>query len=79
MRRRRESLKQRLRIIERDGLNCGLDGCPVGGWPETERAKRNLLDVLPSREERTYTLGELIEALYTVDHAERYRVREVSK
>lgn len=79
MRRRRESLKQRLRIIERDGLSCGLDGCPVGSWPETQQAMRALADELPHRTERTYILSDVIDALYVEDHAGRYRVREVSK
>ncbi len=77
--RRRESLKQRLKIIERDGLRCGLDGCPVGGWPETQEAIRQLADVLPARDKRDYSVYDVISSLYRVDGADRYRVREVAK
>jgi hypothetical protein len=52
-----------------------LDGCPVGGWPETQQARRAILDDLPVRSLRAYTLDEWISAVYTVDYADRYRTR----
>ena len=73
---RRESLRQRLTIIARTGLRCGLAGCPVGGWGETDQAMRRLEEDLPRRSERTYSLADVVSALYYVDHADRYRVRE---
>jgi hypothetical protein len=72
---RRESLRRRLSIIARDGLSIGLDGCPVGGWPETQQAMQRLCDELPHRSERTYSVSDVVDALYTVDHADRYRIR----
>lgn len=72
----RETLKQRLAIIRRDGLVCGLGGCPVGGWPETQQALARLRDDIPARDQRNYLLSELVDALYRVDSAGRYRWRE---
>lgn len=73
---KRETLDQRLSIIRRDGLICGLGGCPIGDWPETRQALARLRDDLPDRDRRDYTLHELVEALYRVDCAGRYRWRE---
>lgn len=73
---KRETLHQRLAIIRRDGLRCGLDGCPVGGWPETQQALLRLADDIPRREHRDYDTYQLVDALYVVDHAGRYRRRE---
>lgn len=50
-----------------------LDGCPVGGWPETEQAKRAILNDLPLRSCRSYTVDQWIAAVYRVDSADRYR------
>jgi hypothetical protein len=72
----RESLRQRLAIVRRDGLRCGLDGCPVGGWGETEQALRQLAEELPLRQLRAYTVHDLVQALYYVDQADRYRWRD---
>lgn len=52
-----------------------LIGLPLGGWPETKQARRNILDALPARGCREYNLGQFIEAAYTTDHADRYRSR----
>jgi len=52
-----------------------LDGCPEGGWGETDQAVRQIQDELPLRGERSYTLREFIEAAYSLDHARRYRTR----
>lgn len=69
---RRESLKQAVAKVKYDYLG----GCPVGGWPETEQAKRRLLDDIPRRAERIYTSAQLIDALYEVNSAGRYVRRE---
>jgi hypothetical protein len=50
-----------------------LDGCPIGGWAETQQARRRMLEELPSRAARSYTLTEFTDAVYTVDTADRYR------
>jgi hypothetical protein len=50
-----------------------LDGKPVGGWPETQQALRQIDDALPLRSEREYASDEFIAAMYTVDSADRYR------
>ena len=76
MKRKIETLNQRLAIIRRDGLRCGLDGCPVGGWPETRQAILRLADDLPRRDRRDYTLWQLVESLYAVNDADRYEWRE---
>ena len=73
---KRETLNQRLAIIRRDGIGCGLDGCPVGGWPETRQALLRLSDDLPRREHRNYDLYQLVDALYVVNDADRYEWRE---
>jgi hypothetical protein len=75
----KETLRQRLAIIKREGITCGLDGCPVGGWAETAQAISRLQDDLPGRWGRSYTVHQLIDAVYVVDGAGRYRIRaEVS-
>lgn len=50
-----------------------LDGLPVGGWGETEQAMRQIVEELPHRSERAYTVTEFVSAVYTVDTACRYR------
>lgn len=54
----------------------GLVGCPSGGWPETNQAFRQLREELPRREERNYTMFELVGHCLTVDHADRYAWKE---
>lgn len=51
----------------------GFAGCPFGGWPETGWAWRNLLDVLPRRDERTWGARDLMDAVLYLDHADRYQ------
>ena len=58
-----------------DVTRCGLGGCPVGGWPETEQAIGRIEEALPLRSERSYTVDNIIGALYEIDHAGRYRYR----
>ena len=50
-----------------------LAGCPEGGWPETEQARRQIVEYLPARSERSYTVSEFIAAAYTLDHTQRYQ------
>jgi hypothetical protein len=74
---KKESLNQRIAKIRKGEftLRCGLDGCPEGGWPETQQAISRLAEDLPHRSERSYTTSELIGAVYEIDHAGRYRIR----
>ena len=77
---KKQSLKQALYLIETgesESLSraaCYLDGCPVGGWGETTQARRQIVDELPHRELRSYTVSEFIAAVYTVDDTDRYRI-----
>jgi hypothetical protein len=58
------------------GCITELAGKPVGGWAETQQAKRHIRDELPVRSMRAYTLDEFISAAYIVDSSDRYRTRE---
>lgn len=49
-----------------------LDGCPIGSWPETEQARRQIRDDLPARSCRRYTVDQFVDAAYRVDAADRY-------
>lgn len=55
------------------GAATELHSKPVGGWPETEQALRQIKDALPLRDARDYTLDEFVGAMYLVDSADRYR------
>lgn len=55
----------------------GLVGCPVGGWAETTQARRRLIDELPWRAERTYSVDDVIAEYLEIDHACRYQLRAV--
>lgn len=60
---------------------CGLAGCPEGGWGETEQAKLRIRDMLPNRDERSFTVDDVIDAMYRVNcpdpnAAGRYELRE---
>jgi len=73
---RKQTLKQAVKLALAGDLpvmRCGLAGCPVGGWAETQQAMTRIADELPR--ERGYKLEDLIDALYTVDSAGRYEVR----
>lgn len=77
---RKQTLKEATRLVRtsqglHDVTRSGLGGCPEGGWPETQQAKRRLEDALPHRSERTYTACEIIDALYTVNNMGRYEYR----
>ena len=61
----------RMRALDR-ALNQ-LEGCPVGCWPETEQAKRAIAAELPILALRRFHVFHLIDALFVVDAADRYR------
>lgn len=73
-----QTLRQAILAIETNDTHearfCGLTGCPAGGWPETKQAVARLSDAMPN--DRAYTIAELIDCLYTLDHAERYVPRD---
>jgi hypothetical protein len=52
--------------------SCGLAGCPVGGWAETEQAMRRIRDELPMKCDRSFTVRDVVDALYCEDHNCRY-------
>lgn len=56
---------------------CGLGGCPEGGWGETEQARHRIVEVLPHRTERSFTVDEVIDSLYAVNPITgRYGLKE---
>ena len=57
-------------------LSTALDGCPVGGWPQTEQAMRLIADELPAAAARDYTINQFVDAAYEIDRStDRYRTR----
>lgn len=81
---RKQSLRQAIQLIRsgrglQEVTRCGIGGCPVGGWAETEQAMRRVSEELPLRSERSYSVDELISALYYVDAAGRYQYREAAE
>lgn len=74
---RRQSIRAALQsqTVIRAAKTCGLAGCPVGSWPETQQAMRRLEDALPGHWARSYEPAEIVAALFEVDGADRYRVR----
>ena len=50
-----------------------LHGCPIGAWGETDQAMRAIVAELPIAALRRYHVITLINALFTIDAAERYR------
>ena len=75
--RTRQSLRTAIRAASRPGplrqALCGLEGCPVGGWPETAQARGRVTDELCHRSERSFTTADLIEAVMHEDSAGRWR------
>jgi hypothetical protein len=56
---------------------CGLAGCPEGGWGETEAAKGRIFDELPFKDERAFTVHEVVDALFVVNKiTRRYEPKE---
>ena len=53
----------------------GLDGCPVGGWGETDQAMRRIREELPFRQDRDWTLGDLVAREMEEDATGRWRWR----
>lgn len=58
------------------GALCGLSGCPVGGWPETEQAFRRIYETLPYQTPRDQRDMFVSKHLMVVDG--RYAFREMS-
>ena len=52
-----------------------LSGKPVGGWPETTQARAELVDHLPFRSDRAYTVEEFVAAAYEIDRLDYYRAK----
>lgn len=75
MKPRREPLAARVRKIRggAPGPWWDLTGCPAGGWSETSQAIARIRDALPLSVARAYSIWQLIDALYRVDHAGRYQ------
>lgn len=73
---RRQSIGAALKSANiRRALGC-LVGCPAGGWGETQQARRQVIEEIPHRELRSYSVDELISAALVLDHADRYRWRD---
>lgn len=78
----KQSLKQALHLIKSekskylDYASCVLSGKPVGGWPETRQAFRDLVDLLPSERARSYTVSDFVDAVYDVDNG-HYRRKDI--
>lgn len=53
----------------------GIVGTPEGAWGETRGALSELQNAIPCREARQYKIGELFDALFFTDHADRHRMR----
>lgn len=51
-----------------------LAGKHNGGWAETEQAKARLIDALPGKWDRDWTLGDFIDANFRVDARGFYRI-----
>lgn len=78
----KETLKQALYLARRMERSYAiaanaLDGCPVGGWGETQRARSLISEVLTL--EREYTIEEFVDAAYTIDTTDRYRTKAYIK
>lgn len=78
---KRQTLRQALTAIDdpRSDMKyaaAALRGCPVGGWGETDQAMRQIVEILPHRSMREYSLDDFVAAAYCVDGSERYRSRE---
>jgi hypothetical protein len=71
------TLQQAVLAYQRGELIGGLAGCPEGGWGDTQQARQQLLEQLPLRQLRSYTLEQLIDAVYYVDSCGKYRARSI--
>ena len=63
-----KTLEQAIIAVEKGRLKPQLGGLPVGDWPETRQAIRELKSELPplgrGKDCRNYAVSELIDALY---------------
>lgn len=77
-----QTLKQAVHLIstgksrELSRAAAALLGQPVGGWPETQQAREHLLNELPIRQYRDYTIDQFVAAVYTVDATDHYRAAQ---
>jgi hypothetical protein len=81
----KQTLKQALHLLtsgKSDALvraAFALDNIPAGDWPDTQEARRRMIDDLPMRHARAYTADEFADAVY--DWSEltgRYRTRSMA-
>lgn len=52
-----------------------LDGLPIGDWPDTARALRQIAGSLPLKQEREYTVKDFIRGAYLFGETGPYRTR----
>lgn len=71
----RQTLAFAVRVPSIRRALSGLVGCPQGGWGETVQAIDRIEAAIPLRENRDYTLTQLISHALTIDSAERYQWR----
>lgn len=59
-----------------DVLRCGLEGLPnLFSEGKTEQALLRIYDKVPRFSARSYSVDQLVAALYYLDAADRYRLR----
>lgn len=71
---RKQSLRAAVRAIQTGAMQIhgGLDGLPVGGWPETQQAVRQLEESIPGPWARSYTVEQIIDAVWATDASGRF-------
>lgn len=79
---RRQNIQTAIREARTPGTDIhrafnGVCGCPAGGWAETQQALSRLVDALPLRRHRSYTVDDIVDAVLELDHADRYQWKEV--
>jgi len=75
----KKSIKSAIKSADIKRALNGLVGCPAGGWPETQQARNCIIDALPIRADRSYSVDDLIAYAMIVDHADRYQFRGVTQ
>lgn len=80
----KQTLKQAIMLGRSDksrdlSLALGaLIDVPEGDCGRVAQARLQILNLLPCRDFRDYTVSEFIKVAYTVDHAGRYRSRLIT-
>lgn len=76
----KQTLKQAVYLIENVDCEmarcCQLDGVPLGDG-RAHQARLQLADALPAKHARSYTVGDLVSALYDTS-GDRYVRRDVA-